>query len=207
MDNLICYLKKFTHQGGIIISPRAKMLYMKAARTGGTSILRGAFKNLLVDVIHYKDNKKEFFNWLNNIKDGDLTNYYKFTVSRNPYDRFISASFYLKTPINKLIDNLEEGKLSEDHKIHCMPQYIYSHNDDKLFVNRILRFENLQEDFNLLCKELKLKECILPHKKKTDHKHYLEYYNVSLQERVYNYYKFDFELLGYSKDVTKIEIK
>ena len=38
MQNLSDYLKKFPHQGGIIVCEEKKFIYMKACKTAGTSI-------------------------------------------------------------------------------------------------------------------------------------------------------------------------
>lgn len=172
---------------------------MKPAKTAGTSILRGAFNKTLKSVFHFKDNADLFLKWLNNIDDNKLESYYKFTVARNPYDRFISSSFYLGIDKYDLINGLENNTLNYNDKMHCLPQYIFSHLNDKIYVNRILRFENIQDDFNLLCDEIKVERYTLPFRNKTDHKHYDYYLNNELKNRIYNYYKNDFEKLGYLK--------
>ena len=198
-SGLSTHLKNFPYLGNIVVSKEKKLLYVKPPKTAGTSIARGALVNMIPDIFHLKDNKDTFLNWLNTINDNELDSYYKFIVTRNPYDRFISNSSYLKIPINELIHGLENNTLTGKDEMHCLPQHIFCHMDDKIFVNRILRFENLQNEFDSLCDELSMERFVLPFQNKTIHKSFEHYYDEQLKERVYQYYKFDFEKLGYSK--------
>ena len=59
---------------------------------------------------------------------------------------------------------------------------------ENIVVDFIGRFEKLQEDFDYVCEQIGVKSIKLPHVKKTEHKHYTEYYNdemVKIVEDVY----------------------
>jgi len=114
----------------------------------------------------------------------EVKNYYTFTSVRHPLDSVVSAYFKRKNDHNGRFsrgtfknrrpianNQLEAFRFIRDtgadfptyfEHFHCTPYRKPRHQATVTSVNRILRFESLQEDFSKVMKELDLPEIILP---------------------------------------------
>ena len=125
------------------------------------------------------------------------SDYFKFGFTRNPWERLVSAWKYAFA----FMRISRHGKVS-------FRKFIKEYTNVWLGVEMntldfcdgcdfIGRFENLQEDFNIVCDKIGIPHRKLPHKNKTKHKHYTEYYDDETRQIVEGKYAKDIEEFGY----------
>jgi hypothetical protein len=182
---------------GIIVCPQHKFIYMKPARTAGSSILRNFLEGRFDELLNAKDHAEQFGEWLAKTDDEALSDYFIFSVTRNPWDRFLSTSKYLGIPMSKLIENWDTYQELDQVRTHTRPINIYTHYKNRAFVDRICRFETLQADMNLVCDSLGIARSRLPIVNATKHEHYSKYYKEDAIEFVRDIYELDIKYFGY----------
>ena len=134
---------------------------------------------------------------------------FKFAFVRNPFSRILSEYLYVRR---------WEGCLCKENfnfkeKYNTFKKFIRfgaidvcsweNHNTlqiemaDPDYMDFIGRFENLQEDFNTICDKIGAPRKMLPHRNKTKHKHYTEYYDDETRKIIEEKYAKDIEYFGY----------
>ena len=172
-----------------------KAIFIHIPKNAGTSI-ETLFANNSFKVQPYKhanihDIKKLF--------PEVYKSYRKFTIVRNPYDKMVSWYFYLKRNLGKNHKIIEFNKWIKD------PLQFWHANDPIYFLDLqhtwiddtvdIVKFENLNEELNEFFEE----EIDLPVVNKSNHDHYLNYYNKESLNIIYDRYKEDFKKYNYKK--------
>jgi len=174
----------------IIVFPIEKVIYIKYAKCGGTTILRSIIDQENKVNYHYKKNKIEFISWLNQLTD--INDYFIFTITRHPYSRLFSALRYLyknTCDYNKFINTslgTYEGNITHNH--HYIPYYHICNNQ-----NIFDYIGKMEEDFdthvifllnklNIIYKkpipktnQLKTKDCLLREFKKINNFYYKDF--------------------------------
>jgi len=216
-----------------MISYDKKFIFIHTPRTGGTS-LEIFFEETVSDCkvdndtrhwpLWFYYDKKEIRPFVDD--------FFKFSIVRNPWDRFLSYFFHLYQgefhaptfkkmvklagtsgmgvypfvkPTRKEYINfwsctrmttkmIRTESLEEDY--HTDMQYLNFGGGTDL----LLRFENLQEDFDELCEKIGVSPKKLPHANKTQyrHKHYREYYTRETRNIIRDRYKEDIKNFGYT---------
>lgn len=167
-------------------------IFCHIPKTGGTSIKK---------VLGIKTGHSVF--------DKTKSDKFSFTFVRNPYNRFLSAYFYLKEGGLGHQDKLDKEKYIGDSDLddfiknklrnsinqqHFRPQSDYIPNG----VDFIGKIENMQEDFDRLCEIIGVNKIELPCENKTSD--YSRYHLTEEQkEIVYDVYKHDFDKFGYDR--------
>ena len=137
---------------------------------------------------------------------------YKFATIRNPYDRLIS--FYFSPhlgnkewdrdkfillindvlPVRNFI-SIENYKVKINRKLKFN---IFSPNSLDTDIDFLIKYESLDEDFKNVCKALSIPYQPLPHRNKSERKHYSKYYDEELKQLVYSRFKEEIEFGGYT---------
>ena len=128
--------------------------------------------------------------------------YFKFIIIRNPWDRKLSDFFFGKregivaTDID-FITYINNNHLNNDLWNSPGLEWVEDKNgniDKDIFIGK---FENLQNDFNIICDKINIPRRKLPHLNSSTHSPYWEYYNDEIKEMVEEKYKKDIEAFGY----------
>lgn len=167
-----------------------------------TSINRG----VLQDRVKVKKDDPDGYNKFRYKKEWE--NVFKFTIIRNPFDRVVSAFFYLQQSRGSIIDPsmsfsdfIEQGIYLPTFDPHFDPMIDRVFYRSQCLVDFIGRVENLERDW------LIISECIpcqghLPHKNKSirekDYtKYYTKYYTDYSRKIIQDQYRGDLEIFGY----------
>lgn len=194
-----------------------KFIFLHIPKCGGSSVERlfNAWQNKEHRLVGKHDSQHYYLRQI--LKKVPIAkDYYKFTFVRNPFSRIVSEYHYMmKESSNhpQRIKNRKIHKLPTTFKEFCknitnLYKYCYPYHDTTLIdyvmdkngkqlVDYIGRFENLQQDFNIICDKIGITRQKLPHRNKTKRKHYTEYYDDQTREIVAKKYAKDIEYFGY----------
>lgn len=131
----------------------------------------------------------------------EARDYFKFAFCRNPWDWLVS--FYTWSKVMKKIDHdmtlSEYITRAEKEKQSNFKKKVsqVDHIENVKRLDMLGRFENLQQDFNMICDRLSLPIQKLPVINKTEHSDYRSYYDDKAKERVEALYREDIETFGY----------
>lgn len=147
-------------------------------------------------------------------QETDIDKYFKWMFVRNPYDRIVSSYQYhlsheyiwpmsFKCYTEKLTDFFDFS--SENYwqerdnckRPHLIPQHYFCCVGGLDRCDFIGKFENLENDWVLLCNMLKYTYGHLEKTNSTHHGHYLEYMSPEIVKRINQLYRKDFKLFGY----------
>ena len=129
--------------------------------------------------------------------------YFKFIFVRNPFSRLVSEYSYIKKQSKHDISDMtfKDFCLDLDKNLskYCFDYHeltLMDYMADASF-NYIGKFENLQKDFDTVCDKIGIPRQQLPHKNKSKHKHYTEYYDEETKQIVASYYAEDIKRFDY----------
>ena len=157
----------------------------------------------------------------------EYTNVFKFTIVRNPWDRLVSAYFFLEKggfgerDKNFFNENLSNYRDFDDFVLnwvtkknvmlwnHFIPQSIFlSISDTKVDLDFLCFFESLEEDFKCIYDAKRWESFkTLSDTNGSDHKNYRQYYTDASKKVVEEVYADDIEFFGYDFDGKKRELQ
>jgi len=187
-----------------MISTSKKFIFVRIPRTGSHS-LRVALKE------HWDDYNDASHVALTSHDLAKFNGYYRFACVRNPFERIISAVFHSKNQwdlqeakdICRIVIPGPNSFSRVGHSKHG-PQTWFL--DGKM--DYIMRFENLEEDFKVVCNGIGLPKTPLPNlnfspfsawrRLSVKKEHYSYYYNNELRDLVQRAYGEDLKRFGYT---------
>jgi hypothetical protein len=129
---------------------------------------------------------------------------WKFTVVRNPWDKYVSGWRYCKRTRHREFEDVvaspptkEENRHDWHHITRSQTECIVD-TEGKLIVDFVCRFERLQEGFDTVCIRAGIPRVSLPVIRGTRHRCYCEYYNDRTRDIIAGRYRQDIETFGYS---------
>ena len=194
-----------------MICNKRKFIFIRVAKTGTSSIVDYLFpkKKFQHWKTHLNNINTKIKNWENQdpshyplykvkeiISKEKYNKFFKFAFVRNPYERCVSAWRY----------NIKMGYTSSEKNLFKFVRDLNPNKINSKYLNQyefvkgcnfIGRFENLQEDFNTICDKIGIPQQKLPHKNKTEHTHYTEYYDEETKQIVAERYAKDIEYFNY----------
>lgn len=190
-----------------MISHKHKCIFVHIRKTGGISV-SSFLKEIDPDAEYaYGPDLHAPLSWYKKAYGEQIfNNYFKFTFVRNPWDLRVSFKKWCANEDGSLGKYARRLSLSD-----WIKRYAVRYNPNKTGVgmtqlaylnpiedmNFIGRFENFQQDFNIICDKIGIPHQELPHKNKTKHKHYTEYYDDETKQIVAEKYAKDIEYFGY----------
>ncbi len=172
-----------------------KSIFIHIPKNAGTSI-ETYFANESVRI--QPDKHADIYEVKKRFKNS-YSNYRKFTIIRNPYDKMVSWYFYLKRNLGENYDIIDFNEWikdpskfwhADDPISYLKPQHEWI--DDTV---EIIKFENIDKEIDEFFEE----KIDLSITNKSNHKHYLKYYNKKSLDTVYNKYEEDFKKFNYKK--------
>lgn len=225
----------------MIISHTHRFILIKSLKTAGTSIEAALSKHcdgtdIVTPLGDYKFNRDESGAWVHHaMNEGNFNqhddaatiksqvpaevwdSYFKFSITRNPWDRAVSLFFwekkrrptapprkrfyhYLGVPYDEFAQTKKEfaafikgNDWENNDRFYVM--------DDKLCVDFLIRYERLNEDFATVCARVGVSADALPQLKagiRKGARHYSELYDEECKAIVAERHKNDIRLLGYT---------
>ena len=186
-----------------------RTIFIHIPKTAGVSLVKSIFGHVTLEGHRSVSFYKQVFGTR-------YSDFFTFTIVRNPWDRLYSAyKFLQKGGINIHDKNAFETHLStykdfEDFVLkglnekiiweimHLIPQYEFvCDKNGKIIVDYVGRFESLQEDVAGLSKKINL-EVVMGHYNYNKKKDYREAYTKEMIEKVHHIYQKDIDVFEYS---------
>lgn len=184
-----------------ILNLEKNFVFIHVPKTAGTSI---EYVDWIGSSIDKHGTLDDLYDFTDKTPEIDMNNMFKFGFVRDPFTRFMSGvvnhvfnSDITDAEITKFI--LEEVNFDKFVVLKQQNKFLTSQRGRK-HIDFIGRFENLQNDFNHVCRILGQPETPLGHQMQGHEVDYNALYTPETREKVINYYKKDFELFGYAYD-------
>lgn len=189
------------------------IIFIHVPKTAGNSIFQALFN------ANPQGHKEAL--WYRNFDEIRFSEYYKFGFVRNPWDRFVSAYFYLKNGgmgrydgdfrdkflsrfkcfdefLNVMVDDPGYRKKVMSW-VHFKPQFTFLCDEQgQMIVDYVGCYENLESCYSQLCRNLGLEKCgELEMINKSVRDDYRKYYSESGVDFIRSLYQKDIDMFSY----------
>ena len=139
--------------------------------------------------------------------------YFKFSMVRNPYERYVSACTFLNrrnpgyTGAETVFMKTALTRHGFRQRALIRPQVTLLANDAGVVgMDFVGRYERLQQSFDQVCGRIGIPPSRLSRLNASQHGDYRRYYDAALLEQVNAFYRADFEQFDYSMAATPAEL-
>jgi len=186
-----------------------KSIFIHTPKCAGVSVSKALYGNLAGGHTTLEE-------YLNVFEPRHINTYFKFTFVRNPWDRLVSAYYFLKkggwgvedatffkqeleqyNTFEEFVENwLNEENIWKFHHVFRPQSHYILDKHNKVKLDFIGRLENITEDFDYICKKIGV-NCQLEQANQSSHANYRLCYNKHTADIVGRVYAKDIELLQY----------
>ena len=190
-----------------MISHKHKFIFVHVPKTAGTAIrfaLQGEYDEL------HKPHHSSLYRIKDALSEKVFKTYFKFGAVRNPWAREVSRYIFLReradldkfiqSPIAQACKSSFSSYLSTCAKTNLVQDslsYDAIKINGKIELDYVMKVEDLQYDFDIVCDKIGLPKRKIPHMNKSEHKHYTEYYDAKTSKIVEEKYAEDIEYFNY----------
>ena len=180
----------------MLLSKEHKFCFVHIPRTGGASIRWALYPHSDLAITGKRPTMHK------PLRKGEYTDYFKFTIVRNPWERYVSLWKFLRGRNDK--EGLRHVTFDDFMHQHLMPKRFrykfYPHN--QMFygvdlVDYVGRFEKLEKSFVHICKQIGIPAPTLQHRHYEGEYFYDKYYTDETRDFVAEYCKEEIERFNY----------
>ena len=186
------------------------MGFMHVPRTAGGSIVNELMKTNWV-ILGHDVTSPHYMHLSKFRKIHPLKEAYFIGAVRNPYDflkaggdnemdkkdaeKFINQFDSFETFVLKQFSWLKSRSTLK--QIHLKPQYYWITKSNKLLIDQLFKFEQLDKLFDFVVAHSEIKHEMISHVHASKHSNYQDYYSTSMKKLVQRAYYLDFKLFNY----------
>lgn len=179
-----------------MISHRHRCIFVHQRKCAGTSIIRA---------LGLTPDDAEWHVANNGVLDAEFArlpaDYFRFSIVRNPWDRFVSGWKYCAStrtrPLREVLENLPTD--GHDYRHVTRPQSaILFDADGRCGVEFVMSYESLQSDFDRVRARIGMAPILLPRSNVGRRHHYRDYFDAETRELLARHFSEDIERFGYT---------
>lgn len=187
---LMCTEENGMGYGGTYATPYGTPLYFDPIEETSMAVVRNPYDKI-ISTYHYLQERKRV-----GAEDKSFDEWFDFNIG----DKGRFTSDILKLNESSTTSDIQKFKKTGDVNIawtFWLPQYYWLSYNGEIVIDKILKFENLEVEYNEFIKKNDFDSIPLEHLNSTKHDHYSTYFNNNQIEIVQKLYKKDLDTFNY----------